>query len=66
MQQLTGNESEVWMVVINIKKQYSIWPDESLIPIGWMATGKKGTKEECLNHIASIWPEPTKQTVDVH
>ncbi|MDX7989361.1 MbtH family protein [Xenorhabdus sp. 12] len=65
MKQLTvndvkGNGDMDWAVVINSKKQYSIWPSEGKIPMGWMATGKVGAKDECLNHIAAIWPEPTK------
>ncbi|MDR0218101.1 MAG: MbtH family protein [Enterobacteriaceae bacterium] len=60
------NGSIGWMVVINGKKQYSVWPDEHLIPVGWMATGKRGSKEECLEHIASTWPAPTEKVTGVH
>ncbi|AOM42094.1 MbtH family NRPS accessory protein [Xenorhabdus hominickii] len=59
MGQLTGNDDMNWRVVVNVKKQYSVWPTEFEIPMGWMATGKTGSKEECLSHIAEIWPEPT-------
>ncbi|CDL84842.1 MbtH family NRPS accessory protein [Xenorhabdus szentirmaii] len=61
MKSLTKNDAMNWMVVINAKKQYSVWPSEYEIPMGWMAIGRMGSKEECLNHIAVIWPEPTKQ-----
>ncbi|AYA41214.1 MbtH family NRPS accessory protein [Xenorhabdus nematophila] len=60
MKQLTGNDAMNWMVVLNGKKQYSVWPTEYDIPVGWMATGRTGSKDDCLNHIAAIWPEPTK------
>ncbi|PHM51947.1 MbtH family NRPS accessory protein [Xenorhabdus sp. KK7.4] len=66
MEQLTGNEAALWIVVINSKKQYSVWPDEYRIPIGWMAIGKEGPKAECLEYIAGIWPEPTKKQTDMH
>ncbi|PHM33209.1 MbtH family NRPS accessory protein [Xenorhabdus innexi] len=66
MEQLTENEAALWVVVINGKKQYSVWPDEYRLPIGWMATGKKGSKAECLDHIAGIWPEPTRKQTDIH
>ncbi|MDC9590514.1 MbtH family NRPS accessory protein [Xenorhabdus sp. XENO-10] len=60
MERLTGDNVMNWMVVINDKKQYSVWPVEYEIPLGWMAICRTGTKEECLSHIAKIWPEPTK------
>ncbi|WP_237386980.1 MbtH family NRPS accessory protein [Xenorhabdus sp. Sc-CR9] len=60
MKQLNGRNTMSWMVVINVKKQYSVWPTEYEIPMGWIATGRMGSKEECLDHIANIWPEPTK------
>ncbi|MEQ1976860.1 MbtH family NRPS accessory protein [Xenorhabdus sp. SGI240] len=60
MERLTEKDAMNWMIVINGKKQYSIWPVGYEIPLGWMAIGITGTKEECLSHIAKIWPEPTK------
>ncbi|PHM48831.1 MbtH family NRPS accessory protein [Xenorhabdus miraniensis] len=60
MKQSTGNDAMNWMVVINAKKRYSVWPAEYDIPMGWMTIGRMGSKEECLSHIAAIWPEPTK------
>ncbi|OKP00570.1 MbtH family NRPS accessory protein [Xenorhabdus eapokensis] len=60
MERLTGNDAMKWMIVMNGKKQYSVWPVEYEIPMGWMAIGRTGTKEECLSYIAKIWPEPTK------
>ncbi|OTA17445.1 MbtH-like protein from the pyoverdine cluster [Xenorhabdus vietnamensis] len=60
MERLTGNDAMNWMVVINDKKQYSVWPVEYEIPMGWIAISRTGTKEECLSHIVKIWPEPTK------
>ncbi|MDE1475656.1 MbtH family protein [Xenorhabdus bovienii] len=59
MEQLTGNEAMNWMVVVNSKKKYSVWPEAYVLPVGWVAIGMIGSKEECLNHIAGIWPKPT-------
>ncbi|MCY1401746.1 MbtH-like protein [compost metagenome] len=47
------------VVVVNAHKQYSIWPAERDIPSGWSAAGFEGSRTECLNHIAEIWPDPT-------
>ena len=44
-------------VVINHEEQYSIWPVEKDIPLGWKAVGKKGAKEECLAYIKEVWTD---------
>lgn len=46
-----------YLVVINHEEQYSIWPAEKAIPLGWNATGFQGRKEECLSHIKSVWTD---------
>ncbi|MGJ0625027.1 MbtH family NRPS accessory protein [Xenorhabdus bovienii] len=48
-----------WIVVVNSRKKYSVWPEAYVLPVGWGAIGMVGSKEECLNHIAGIWPKPT-------
>ncbi len=47
------------VVVVNADKQYSIWPNAREIPSGWSEAGFKGSRADCLKHIAEIWPEPT-------
>ena len=49
------------VVVVNADRQYSIWPAERDIPSGWSEVGFNGSRADCLNHIAVIWPEPTAQ-----
>lgn len=46
-----------YLVVINHEEQYSIWPAEKAIPLGWNAIGFQGRKEECLSHIKSVWTD---------
>jgi MbtH protein len=48
---------EVFRVVINAEKQYSIWPSWKNTPAGWEDEGKKGTKQECLDYIESVWKD---------
>lgn len=48
---------ESWKVVINLEDQYSIWPIQKEIPVGWADGGKKGSKEECLNYINEVWTD---------
>jgi MbtH protein len=46
-----------YKVVINDEEQYSIWPADRELPLGWREAGKSGTKEECLAHIAEVWAD---------
>lgn len=46
-----------YVVVVNHEGQYSIWPSGRTIPAGWSEAGRRGTKEECLEHIASVWTD---------
>jgi MbtH protein len=44
-----------YKAVVNHEEQYSIWPAEREIPLGWRDTGKSGTKQECLDYIKEVW-----------
>ncbi len=44
-------------VVINHEEQYSIWPVDRDMPLGWKVVGKSGTKKECLDHIEEVWTD---------
>lgn len=50
------NEAQ-YEVVMNHEEQYSIWAAEREIPQGWKAVGKRGSKEECLEHIKEVWTD---------
>jgi len=55
-----NNETEdktIYLVVVNHEEQYSIWPDYRALPAGWRAEGKKGLKQECLDHIKEVWTD---------
>jgi MbtH protein len=43
------NEDQVYNVVINHEKQYSIWAADREVPLGWSEVGKRGSKAECWN-----------------
>lgn len=52
------NEDQLtYNVVVNHEEQYSIWPTEKEIPLGWKAVGKSGSKEECLAYIQEVWTD---------
>jgi MbtH protein len=47
----------VYRVVVNHEEQYSIWPADRDLPLGWRAVGFSGTKNECLDHIEAVWTD---------
>jgi MbtH protein len=58
---MTGYEQEddrtIYEVVINHEEQYSIWPVDRDVPLGWKKVGKSGLKEECLDYIEEVWTD---------
>jgi uncharacterized protein YbdZ (MbtH family) len=48
---------ETYKVVVNHEEQYSIWPAHRANALGWNDEGKTGTKQECLDHIETIWTD---------
>lgn len=50
-------DTTIYTVVMNHEEQYSIWPADRELPLGWNAAGKTGTKAECLAHIEEVWTD---------
>lgn len=48
---------ELYEVVVNDEEQYSIWPAQKDLPLGWKAVGKKAVKDECLAYIKEVWTD---------
>lgn len=48
-------DKTIYMVVVNHEEQYSIWPEDRELPLGWQAVGKSGLKQECLAYINEVW-----------
>jgi MbtH protein len=46
-----------YRVVRNDEEQYSIWPADRELPLGWSAEGIEGTRSQCLDHIGRIWTD---------
>jgi MbtH protein len=49
--------SKDYVVVRNEEEQYSLWPGDKELPAGWSPAGPRGTREECLRHIAQVWTD---------
>ena len=47
----------IYKVVVNHEEQYSIWPADREMPLGWRDAGKTGSKTECLAYIEAVWTD---------
>jgi MbtH protein len=50
-------DGTIYKVVVNDEEQYSIWPADRELPLGWNGAGKSGTKQECLDYIEEVWTD---------
>ena len=50
-------DTRTYTVVVNHEEQYSIWPADRNLPLGWNEAGKSGTKQECLEYIKEVWTD---------
>lgn len=57
MSQEEHEDTTVYTVVINHEEQYSIWPADRELPLGWNTVGTTGTKAECLDYINEVWTD---------
>ena len=44
-------------VVVNHEEQYSIWPSDKDLPLGWSKAGTQGSKQACLDYIKEVWTD---------
>ena len=51
------DDRTIYSVVVNHEEQYSIWPADRELPIGWRAEGTTGTKAQCLAHVEEVWTD---------
>ena len=57
MTSIFDDEEAIFHVVMNHEEQYSIWPAQREIPLGWKTVGKTGKKAECLAYIEEVWTD---------
>ena len=51
------DDDTIYEVVVNHEEQYSIWPADRDLPLGWTRAGKRGTKKEVLDYIEEVWTD---------
>jgi MbtH protein len=57
---------ERYAVVVNGEEQYSMWPVDQDVPLGWRVAAFKGSCTECLAYIARIWTDMRPLSVRHH
>jgi MbtH protein len=57
MSQDEREDTTLYLVVVNHEEQYSIWPADRELPLGWSSAGKQGPKAECLAYIEEVWTD---------
>jgi len=43
--------------VINHEEQYTLWPAERAVPLGWKDAGRRGSESACLDYIEEVWTD---------
>ncbi|MFF7992722.1 MbtH family protein [Kitasatospora xanthocidica] len=52
-----STDPRTYWVVRNDEEQYSIWLADRELPLGWHREGKEGPKQDCLDHIDTVWTD---------
>lgn len=52
-----------YVVVVNDEEQYSIWRSDRDLPAGWQPEGLVASKDECLDHIETVWTDMRPRSV---
>ncbi|MEA2337601.1 MAG: MbtH protein [Thermoanaerobaculia bacterium] len=50
-------DTTIYRAVVNHEEQYSIWPADREILLGWHDAGKIGPKAEVLAWIEQVWTD---------
>ena len=50
-------DTTIYKAVVNDEEQYSIWPADRELPLGWHDAGKQGLKPEVLAWIEEVWTD---------
>jgi MbtH protein len=51
----TVDDNQIYKVIVNSERQYSIWRVDRPGPLGWRDTGRTGSKAECLAAVREAW-----------
>lgn len=48
---------EMYLVLINVEEQYSLWPGYKTVPAGWKVVKEDAPKDECLAYVDEVWTD---------
>jgi MbtH protein len=51
------DDDRTYVVVVNDEEQYSVWLADAAVPTGWRTLDRRGSRAECLEHIAEVWTD---------
>jgi MbtH protein len=51
------DDTRTCVVLVNHEEQYSIWPADREVPLGWKVVGAPGSKTECLDYVKEVWTD---------
>ncbi|NUK51224.1 amino acid adenylation domain-containing protein [Streptomyces lunaelactis] len=54
---LLSGDAASCRVLVNEEEQYSIWPAELQIPVGWHPVGWPGSRAQCLATVETLWTD---------
>ena len=49
------NDKYTFLVLLNGKNQYSLWPEFTPIPDGWTCVFGPESRQQCIGHIEQHW-----------
>lgn len=52
---MTSEDGMIFRVTVSSAGDYSIWPDDRMLPRGWDATEIVGDRATCLSYIDREW-----------
>lgn len=52
-----SKEQNLHQVLINDEEQYSLWPADKEIPLGWKHVFGPKDKEACLAYVREVWTD---------
>jgi MbtH protein len=61
-----AEDKRIYEVVVNVQDQYSIWPANRVVPLGWRLAGYRGLKSHCLSYITEAWTDMRPLDLRVH
>ena len=50
-------DTTIYAAMVNDEEQYSIWPADRELPLGWRDAGKQGPRAEVLAWIHEVWTD---------